>query len=145
MATRYSKEKYVHIKGMKKEPLSQLAANLMRRKLNEENGETLVSSSIQTIMLSPTPSLEVMAITPLITSSKGNSKIGKSVCDDLATALGWAHNMITNDDLKGLTSIPSHELVSPHIHKLEQVVHFNLIPKLYCSHYFDFQFFLLDA
>ena len=53
--------------------------------------------------------------------------------------------MITNDDLKGLTSIPSHELVSPHIHKLEQVVHFNLIPKLYCSHYFDFQFFLLDA
>ena len=30
-------------------------------------------------------------------------------------------DVITNDELKGLSSIPSHELVSQHIHKLVQV------------------------
>nr|POE96261.1 hypothetical protein CFP56_54046 [Quercus suber] len=53
-----------------------------------------------------------MAITPPTTRSKGNSKIGTSVWDDPATALGQAHNIIMDDELKGLTSIPSHELVT---------------------------------
>lgn len=42
MATRYSKDKYTHIKGMKNEPLSQLAVDSKKRKLNDENGDTIV-------------------------------------------------------------------------------------------------------
>jgi len=61
-----------------------------------------------------------MASTPPITHSKGKRKVGKSVLE-LATALRRAHNVITDDELKGLTYIPSHELVSCHVHKLVQV------------------------
>ena len=64
---------------------------------------------------------EMTTITPPITRAKGKGKIGMSVWDDPTTALGYAHNVITNDELKGLLSIPSHELVSRHIHKLVQV------------------------
>ena len=36
-------------------------------------------------------------------------------------ALGRAHNVITSDELKGLSEIPSHEWVNRQIHKLVQV------------------------
>nr|POE75827.1 hypothetical protein CFP56_05097 [Quercus suber] len=53
----------------------------------------------------------MMTFTPPTTRSKGKGKVGKSVWEDLATALGRAHNVITDDELRGLSSIPSHELV----------------------------------
>lgn len=60
---------------------------------------------------------------PPTTRSKGKAKIGKGVWDGPAIALRQAHNVVTDDKLKGLSSIPSHELVSYHIHKLVQVFH----------------------
>nr|POE59969.1 hypothetical protein CFP56_03564 [Quercus suber] len=45
-----------------------------------------------------------------------------NVWDDPATALGRAHNVITSDKLKSLSSVPLHELISRHIHKLVQVL-----------------------
>lgn len=48
-----------------------------------------------------------------------------SIWDDPTTALGRAHNVVTDDELKGLSSIPSHELLNHHIHKLVQVCHFS--------------------
>ena len=65
----------------------------------------------------------MMMFTPPTTCSKGKSKVGKSVWEDLATAFGWAHNVITDEELKGLSSISSQELVSHHIHKLVQVLY----------------------
>ena len=64
-----------------------------------------------------------MTFTPPTTCSKGKGKVGKSISEDPSTALEWAHNVITDNELKGLSSIPSHELVSCHIHKLVQVFH----------------------
>lgn len=55
-------------------------------------------------------------------SDKGKSKANSNVWDDAAIALGRAHNVITADELKGLSAIPSHELVNHHIHKLVQVL-----------------------
>ena len=54
-------------------------------------------------------------------SEKGKSKADASAWDYVTTALGRAHNVITYDELKGLSEIPSHELVNHHIHKLVQV------------------------
>lgn len=79
MTTRYSKEKDARIRGMKNEPLSQLAVDSKKRKLNDEKGDAMVSPSVQAIPSSPTPSLEVTAFTPLITHSKGKGKVGKSI------------------------------------------------------------------
>lgn len=64
MATKYSKDKYTHVKGMKNEPLSQLAVNTKKRKLNEKKSETIISPFVRTVPSSPTPSLEMMMFTP---------------------------------------------------------------------------------
>ena len=116
MATRYSKKKYARTKGLKNEPLSDLTAESKKRKLSEEKGEVAALPPIQITLSSPTLSLEVMAFTPLTTHSKGKGKAGRSIWDDPATTICHAHNLITDDELKCLSSIPSHELVSRHIH-----------------------------
>ena len=95
-----------------------------KQKLSEEKGETAALPSVQVAPSSPTLSLEVTTFTSPTTRSKGKGKAGKSVWDDPATAMGRAHNVITDDKLKGLLSIPSHELVNCHIHKLVQVCPF---------------------
>ena len=118
MATRYSKEKYARIKNLKNEPLSNLTTDSKKRKLSDEKAETTALLPVHTTPSSSTPSLEVTAFTPPTTRAKGKGKVGRSVWDDPATAMGRAHNVITDNELKGLSSIPSHELVSRHIHKL---------------------------
>ena len=44
-----------------------------------------------------------------------------SVWEDAGLALVRAHFVVTAEDLKALSSIPSHKVVSCHIHKLVQV------------------------
>lgn len=52
---------------------------------------------------------------------KGKEKKGENVWTDPTVALGQAHNVIFYDELKALSSVPSHELVCLHVHKLLQV------------------------
>nr|POF16088.1 hypothetical protein CFP56_15579 [Quercus suber] len=112
MTTRYSKDKYAHIKDLKNEPLANLTSDLKKRKLSDEKVDAAAHPLVHVPPPSPTPSLEVTVVTPLLTCAKGKSNVGMSVWDDPATTLGRAHNVITNDELKGLSSIPSHELAS---------------------------------
>ena len=130
MATGYSKDKYTCVKNLKNEPLSHLTPGLKKHKLDEGKDETPAPLSLFGTPSSPTPSLKMMTFSPPTTRSKGKGKVGKSVWEDPATAFGWAHNVITDDELKGILSIPSHELVSRHIHKLVQVFYSAI---LYCS------------
>lgn len=106
MATRYSTNKYAYVKGLKNELLSQLTPGLKKRKLGEGKDETPAPLSLFGTPSSPTPSLEMMTFTPLTTRSKGKSKAGKSVWENPAMTLGRAHNVITDDELKGLLSVP---------------------------------------
>ena len=123
MATRYCKDKYARVKSLKNEPLFHITPRSKKRKLDEGKDETPALKSLFGTPYSPTPSLEIMTFSPPTTHSKGEAKVGKSVWDDLAIAFERAHNVVTDDELKGLSSIPSHELVSRHIHKLVQVFH----------------------
>nr|POE83558.1 hypothetical protein CFP56_60145 [Quercus suber] len=111
MATRYSKDKYAHVKSLKNEPLSLLTPGSKKRKLDEGKDETPAPLSFFGTPSSPTPSLEMMAFTSPATHSKGKGKVGKSVWEDPTTTLGQVHNIITDDELSGLLLIPSHELV----------------------------------
>ena len=95
--------------------------DLKRRKLHDEKGYALVSPSIQIIPPSSTLSPEVTTSTPPTTCSKGKGQVGKSFWDDPAIALGGTPNVVIDNELRGLLSIPSHELVSCHIHKMVQV------------------------
>ena len=121
MATRYSKDKYARVKSLKNEPLSHITLGSKKRKLDKGKDEIPTPLSLFGTPSCPTPSLEMTTFSPPTTHSKGKAKVGKSVWDDLATALGRAHNVITDDELKGFSSIPSHELVSLYILKLVQV------------------------
>lgn len=112
MATRYRKDKYARIKNLRNEPLANLTFDSKKRKLSDEKADTTTLPPVHTALPSPTPSLEVTAITPPLNRAKGKSKVGMSIWDDPATTLDRVHNVITNDELKGLSSISSHELVS---------------------------------
>ena len=103
----------------------------------------MVLPSVQIASSSITLSLEVTAFTPPTIRSKGKGKVGKSVWDNLGTTLGRAYNVVTDDELKSLTSIPSHELVSHHIHKLVQV--YSFLSCIYLLLFFFFKDFLLTS
>ena len=103
MATRYGKEKYARIKNLKNEPLSNLIADSKKSKLGDEKSEAAALPSIHIAFSSPTPSLEVTRFSPPTTRAKGKGKVGRSVWNDPATAMGHAHNIITDDELKGLS------------------------------------------
>ena len=64
---------------MKNEPLSYLDADSKKRKLSDKKGDTVVLSSMQIALSSPTLTLEVTAFTPPTTHLKGKGKVGKSI------------------------------------------------------------------
>ena len=64
-------------------------------------------------------SIEEFAFPPQ--TRKGKEKKGESIWMDPAIALGRAHNVIFDDKVKALSYVPSHELVSHHVHKLVHV------------------------
>nr|POE86802.1 hypothetical protein CFP56_38718 [Quercus suber] len=99
-----------------------LAIDSKKQKLNDKKGDIVVPPPIQTIPSSSTPSLKVTVFTPPTIRSKGKGKAGKSIWEYPVTALRLAHNAVTDDKLKGLAFVPSHELVSLHIHKSAQVL-----------------------
>lgn len=102
------------MKGLKNQPLSLLTPGSKKRKLDKGKDETPTSLSLFRTPSSSTPSLEMMTFSPPTTRSKGKIKVGKSVWDDPAIALGRAHNVVTDDKLRGLSYILSHELASRH-------------------------------
>nr|POF01846.1 hypothetical protein CFP56_36618 [Quercus suber] len=80
MATRYSRDKYARIKNLKSEPLANLTSGSKKRKLGDEKAEaSLLNPSVHIAPPSPTPSLEVTAISPPVTRARGKSKIGMNV------------------------------------------------------------------
>ena len=62
--------------------------------------------------------------------NKGKEKIGSSVWSDAETAMDRANELLTPGEMKEISSVPSHEMVSRHVHKLVQVI--LLIFVLFC-------------
>ena len=70
------------------------------------------------------------------TRGKGKEKVGTSVWADAGTALARANEVLTPKELKETSGVPSHEMVSCHVHKLVQVISF-----FFFSFFFFFFFF----
>ena len=62
---------------------------------------------------------------------KGKEKVSANVQDNAGMTLTRTHSVVTLDDLKEISGVPSHEMVNRHIHKLVQVRH--------CCLYISFQ------
>ena len=54
--------------------------------------------------------------------SRGKEKIGSSVWSDAETAMDRVNELLTPGEMKEISNIPSHEMVSRHVHKLVQVI-----------------------
>ena len=54
--------------------------------------------------------------------SKGKEKVGSSIWYDAEAAMDHANELLTPGEMKEISSIPSYETVSRHIHKLVQVI-----------------------
>ena len=63
-------------------------------------------------------------------ASKGKEKVGASVWSDAETAMDRANELFTPGEMREVTSVPSHEMVSRHVHKLVQVIHHTSCPFL---------------
>ena len=72
MATRYNKDKYARVKGLKNEPLSHLTLESKKRNLDKGKDETPAPLSIFGTPSSSTPSFEMMTslLQPLIPKKK---------------------------------------------------------------------------
>ena len=66
--------------------------------------------------------LSVEEITPRTkkckTGDKGKEKVGASVWANAKTSLARANEIVTPEELKEISDIPSHEMVNRHVHKL---------------------------
>ena len=54
--------------------------------------------------------------------SKGKEKVGSSVWSDAKVVVDHANEFFTLGETKEISSTPSHEMVSRHVHKLVQVI-----------------------
>ena len=53
---------------------------------------------------------------------KGKEKVGSSIWSDAETAVDRVNEFFTLREMKEISSTPSHEMVSRHVHKLVQVI-----------------------
>ena len=70
---------------------------------------------------------------------KGKEKVGSSVWSDAEAVVDRAHELFTPVEMKEISSTPSHEMVSRHVHKLVQVL------LLVFVHLLPFFFFFLTG
>ena len=146
MTSKFNKEMYKKIREKKNEPLSNIGQRKLRftdtemekereKEIVEKGSSTLVFELEEGQAASPSVSIEevVRPLKKQKVESKGKEKVGSSVWSDVEAAMDRANELLTPGEMKEISSIPSHEMVSCHVHKLVQVillilVHFFFLP-----------------
>ena len=129
MTSKFNNEIYKKIKEKKNEPLSNLGQRKLRftdREKEREKEMVERGSSTPALDLEegqaalPGVSVEEVArpLKKWKVGSKGKEKIGSSVWSDAEAAMDRANELLTPGEMKEISSIPSHEMVSRHVHKL---------------------------
>ena len=133
MTTKFNKDMYAKMRAKKDEPLSNIGKKAVR---NTRRGSPavpvtsvtpVVSGAETTRMASPSTSIEELP-TPASKrprlSSKDKEKVDSrtsTIWSDERLAVDRAHGVITADDLKVFSGVPSNTMVSRHVHRLVQV------------------------
>ena len=125
MTTKFNQEFYAWIKAEKNESLSSIGQRKLRVVEKEKEKEVAEKGSSTPALDEgwvASPTLSIKEITPRHkkrkTSEKGKEKVGASVWADTKTALARANKVVTPDELKKISDVPSHEMVNCHVHKL---------------------------
>ena len=133
MTTKFNKDMYAKMRAKKDQPLSNIgkkAVHIMGRgsPAVPVTSVTPVVSGAETMRTaSPSTSLEELP-TPASKrprlSSKDKEKVDSrtsNIWSDERLAVDRAHGVITADDLKVFSGVPSNTVASHHVHKLVQV------------------------
>ena len=147
MTSKFNKDMYAKIKAKKDEPLSSIGQKTLRITDKEKEKETAErGSSTPTLdegrTASPAISIEeVLVPKRRKTGYKGKEKMGSSVWTDAEAAMAKANELLTPEEMREISLVPSHEMVNQHVHKLIQVIFFLSCLPLFFS--FSFFFFFL--
>ena len=148
MTSKFNKEMYRKIKEKKNEPLSSIGQKKLRftdRKKEKEKEKELVERGSSTLILeldgqeaSPGVSIKEVArpLKRLKVGGKGKEKVGSSIWSDAETAVDRVNEFFTLGEMKEISSTPSHEMASRHVHKLVQVTFPALVSHLFCFFFF---------
>ena len=133
MTSKFNKEMYRKIREKKNEPLSSISQRKPRftdKEKEKEREKEIVERGSSTPVLeleegqatSPGVSIEELAhpLKKQKVGSKGKKKVGSSIWYDAEAAMDHANELLTPGEMKEISSIPSHEMVSRHVHKLVQ-------------------------
>ena len=131
MTSNFNKEMYAKIKGKKNEPLSAIEQRVLRITDKEKEKET-----VERVSSTPAPDLDEGQVASLDvsieevvhplknrkTGAKGKEKVSFSVKEDTRVAMDCVNKLLTPREMKEISSVRSHEMVSHHVHKLVQVI-----------------------
>ena len=135
MTRKFNKEMYDKIKGKKNEPLSIIGQKTLKI-VDREKEKVAVERGSSTHTPTPTldegrstsPALSMEELAPPLkkrkTGGKGKEKVDSSIWADAGVAMARANKLLTPEKMMEISSIPSHEMVSQHVHKLVQVFTF---------------------
>ena len=139
MTTKFNQELFAKIKAKKNESLSSIGQRrvkvIEKEKEKEKEKETTKKGS-STLALdkgwtaSPDLSLEEVTLGAKKRKNrdKRKGKVGASIWTDARMALVRATEVMTPNELKEISGMPSHEMVDHHVHKLVQVTFFHFFP-----------------
>ena len=149
MTSKFNKEMYKKIKEKKNEPFSSIGQKKLRftdKEKEKEKEREMVERGSSTPILeldgqeaSPGISIEEVArpLKRLKVGGKGMEKVGSSIWSDAEAAVDRVNEFFTLGEMKEISSTPSHEMVSRHVHKLVQVT----LPAFVSLFFFSFFFF----
>ena len=124
-------------RSKKNEPLSNIGQRKLRftdkdKEKEKEREKEIVERGSSTPVLElekgqpASPSVSVEEVTcplkKLKVGSKGKEKVGSSIWSDAEATMDCTNELLTPGEMKEISSIPSHEMVSCHVHKLVQVI-----------------------
>ena len=127
MMTKFNKDLYAKIKGKKNEPFSSIGQRRLRVvEKDKEMEKEVVERGSSTLTLDEghitSPRISIEEVGPpskkCKAGDKGKEKVGSSVWADAGVAIAWANELLTPKEMREILSMPSHEMVSQHVHKL---------------------------
>ena len=125
MTTKFNQEMYAKIKGKKNEPLSNIHQKRLRITDKEKKKEMMERGSSTPTLDEGHATSSGVSIEEVVlpwkrrkTGDKGNEKIGSNVWANVGVAMALANEHLTLEEMKEISDVPSHEMVSRHVHKL---------------------------
>ena len=143
--TKFNKDLYAKMKAKKNKPLSNIGQRRLKITDKEREKE---KESVERGSSTPTldegrvtsPAISIEEVDPPTkkrkTGEKGKEKMCSNAWTDARAAMARANELLTPEEMREISSMPSHEIVSQHVHKPVQVA------SSLCCYYYYYYYYL---